>query len=159
LTTALATLIAVCAFAVIVSAIAVYQTRRYTSAIIATIFQPEARMSSSASLDDSQSNKVSIAVVSRRGKPNTKDGASWSSSDTSVVSLSAVNPDPTKAGTADPLGREMWLIGEDPGTAAVTVVCAGGTLVINVSVSASPTSITATIDAPVDVPPPAAPAA
>lgn len=107
MTAALATLIAVCAFAVIVSAIAVYQTRRYTSAIVATIFQPEARMSTSATLNDAQSDKVSIAVHNAKGILNVKDVASWTSSDEAVVKVSAT----------DPFGRVAWLIGENAGEA------------------------------------------
>jgi hypothetical protein len=159
LTVALATLIAVCALTVVVSAIAVFQTRRYTSAIIATIFQPEAKIMSSAALNDAQSDKVSIAVHNARGVLNIKDIASWSSSDEAVVKVSPTDPNPANASMADPLGRVVWLIGEAPGTATVIVSCAGGTLAISVSVSASPVSITAVVDPPTDIPPPAVPAA
>ncbi len=161
MTTILITIIVCALLAIVMSTIAILQARRYanTNVIIATIHTPEAKMSTSASLTDAQSDKVSIAVHNARGVANIKDVASWSSSDEAVVKVSPTDPNPANPTTPDPLGRVMWLVGEAPGTATVTIGCAGGSLAISVIVSASPVSIDATIDAPVDIPPPAAPVA
>jgi hypothetical protein len=151
---ALAVTIAVaCVAMVVASTVAVIRGRRYATTIVATIHKPEARIYMNVTLTDAQSRKVTVVVKCYRGKINTTDVATWSTSDLPTISLSPTDPNPANPTTPDPLGRVMWLVGEGVGSATVTITCAGGTLPIAATVSAGPASISATVDPPADLPP------